>query len=54
MPTASSTPQTPYQTSLTYNALNQVLSTQPPATVDGVRHDIQPAYDRAGAVTASP
>ena len=44
--------QDPYETSLTYNALNQVLSTQLPVAVDGLRHEIRAAYDRAGAVTA--
>ena len=35
-----------------YNALNQVISTLRPVAVDGTRHQIQPSYDRAGAVTA--
>ena len=30
--------QSPYQTSLTYNALDQVLSTQLPVSTDGLRH----------------
>jgi RHS repeat-associated protein len=43
---------TPYETSLSYNALDQLVATQAPVTVDGVRHVIQPYYDRAGAVMA--
>lgn len=43
--------QDTYQTSVTYNALNQVLSTQLPVAVDGVRHEFRLGYDQSGAVT---
>ncbi len=43
--------QHPYQTTVAYNALSQVVSTQLPVAVDGVRRVISRGYDRAGAIT---
>jgi RHS repeat-associated protein len=41
-----------FETSASYNALNQVVATTTPATVDGIRHQVTLAYDRAGALSA--
>ena len=37
---------TTFETTVTYNALNQVISTTTPETVDGHRHEVRPSYDR--------
>jgi RHS repeat-associated protein len=41
---------TPYQTSLTHDALNRAKTMLYPKDVDGARKELRPAYNRAGAL----